>query len=143
MGSLGSIKAMMVVALLMMSGMFFNEFIGELEGRVFPVVVDVAVERERQRGTMDPGVNWTKIDGVFTKVRDCSFLSAHAEVRVGRLSVSVPISFGEATKLRGDGIHEFGPWFVRVLAADFETTVIRVVHQCRYRPWTTITQFFP
>lgn len=88
--------------------------------------------------------NHTTINGVATKIRDCTYLKMEWFYgdEDGR-SVLVPLKILEGSKIREDGQFGFGPWRL-----DLEESLVRdqsfalVYHRC-HPMWDTITEFWP
>lgn len=84
------------------------------------------------------------LTGSFYKARECRFLSIEAVLyNVRGDSVRVPVIIREGTKLRSNGVHEFGPWIVDVSPLEFKfNTIMEVTHSC-HPFFDTVTKFHP
>lgn len=111
-----------------------------LEGRLFPVVDQVTITDVEESGCGD----CVSISGHFEKLRECTFLDLLVVYQVpngGR--VGVPVRFTNGTIVRGEGIHDFGPWEIDLSVRQFEdNTVVEAFHQC-HPFWVTVTRFHP
>ncbi|URF48407.1 hypothetical protein M8007_09055 [Dinoroseobacter shibae] len=117
--------------------LFAKQVGGYVEGRLFPVTRDTQLTRIEQS---DPG--WSMIWGHSVRQRQCSFV--RLEWRIGTPShySVIDVVFLEGSKVRGDGIFEFGPWKLHASQDQIENrSFATVVHSC-HPLWNTETHFF-
>lgn len=136
------------VVLLIFCAWLALPWIGKLEGQYFPVVRDFQVIKwqsgERKFNSHTP-IDATRIGGTMEIVRaSCDFLRVEAELRSDIKRTELKLVFEEASKLRLEGVHDWGEW---ALAAPIDSVqdhgVLISYHQCPWRPWLTETHLFP
>ena len=113
---------------------------GVIEGRIWPVVSEVGIER------VEPADNgYTRIWGSFDLVRKgCSFKGLEWMLLGAVRNVSANLIFEEGTKERSKGVQEFGPWLVQLTELQVKNSSAAIVyHSCPWRWWETETEFYP
>tara|TARA_Y100000296_G_scaffold72628_1_gene89189 strand:- start:905 stop:1333 length:429 start_codon:yes stop_codon:yes gene_type:complete len=112
--------------------------LGRFEGRLFPVVRDVQLK------VVGPvNAAYTRISGTFEKARDCEFQKI--EFRLGKpgASVLLDLEFEEGSKVRPEGVHQWGPWVLHATPAQIENNVFALVYHDCHGLFPTITRFYP
>lgn len=119
--------------------LFMSPRLGEIEGRLFPVVSKFEVT------DVQPVAQFkTQIRGSFSIDRPgCDFRGVDWFVVGPYREALTGIEFGEGPKVRSGGFQEFGPWFVFFSVEQLKRTRAAVRHQCPGRPWETITHLYP
>ena len=110
---------------------------GRIEGRLFPVVVDVTIDRTEAVDSIS-----SRLWGRFRKVRECNFVEIEFFLGSPNKSAAVSVTLEEGSKLRGNGIEEWGPWVVQLTGAQLQGIFYAVVtHDC-HPFWKTKTIFY-
>lgn len=115
-------------------------FGGKVEGRFFPVVNGVTVER-----TESAPDQYTRIWGSFSLNRaGCDFSGLEWRLTGNVRDYVVDLVFEEGTRKRAGGKQAFGPWRVQLTSEQLtERSAAIAYHQCPWRWWKTETVFYP
>ncbi len=122
--------------------------LGRIEGTVWPVTDETAITKVE---VLEYGQS--RIWGEFRKLRDCRFEGLTFYLTSAGGGSAADLVFEGGTKVRDSGFETFGPWRVQLTAEQLrERSRAEVRHVCPmfaiggrsvYRPWQTVTQFYP
>ena len=116
----------------------FYPLLPDIEGRMFPVVTNVAIT---DYISADDAAHASVIYGEFDKVRACAFRRMNWYLGNRNTGPLIGVAFDEDEQVREIGSHNiFGPWLVFIRAEQFPETTAEVVHRC-HPFWITRTQF--
>ena len=117
---------------------YVQTFAGTIEGRYSPVVVGVSINRVEPVGDTK-----SRIWGEFQKVRNCEFVGLEFYLGTPANSARVDLDIEEASKQRGEGFEDFGPWLVQLDPEQLSGRAFAIVrHKC-HPFWITETGFYP
>ena len=110
-----------------------------VEGTIYPVTTDTKIGHMVPAGKIATRI----LSGEFEKVRDCSFEDIEWRYSVGGRDVVAQVNFEEGVKVRGEGLHTFGPWYVDIPMDQVkERSRVFAYHRCHWL-WLTKTRFYP
>lgn len=127
-----------IVAITLSLYVYGQSFGGKIEGRYFPVVIGVDVNRVEAVGDTK-----ARIWGEFQKVRECAFVGLAFYLGTPGNAARVDLDLEEASKQRAAGFEDFGPWLVQLDPEQLRGRAFAVVqHRC-HPFWITETVFYP
>ena len=118
---------------------FAPNWLGQFEGELFPVVT------EREIKVHYETLFSSQVEGTFNIVRPgCEFQRLEWRIVSPGRSTLAEVRFPEGSRIRVAGVNEFGPWYVSASKRLLEESSYAIAfHKCPYRPWVTVTRFYP
>lgn len=129
-----------IAAVLVAAAILVYPYAGQIEGRLFPVVKGFIIDRSESDGE-----GGTRIWGELNLRREnCSFIATewYLDGATRSIALSPPV-YEEGPKLRAEGISSFGPWVLDAPSQSLGQIRGVSIHQCPWRPWRTVTAFYP
>lgn len=116
-----------------------------VEGRHLPVVSDFTINEIKPQNEV-----YSYFWGDFEKLRECEFKRLEWFLVVSDNRVALDFEFAEASKVRPEGEHGFGPWRIQATPEQLEGRVVGYAyHRCHDRLtfgfqwlWETETLFY-
>jgi hypothetical protein len=127
-------------AALILFSLIWFEVPGRVEGKFFPVIAEINISETQAASNVS-----LRILGSFVILREnCNFQRTDWKFQGTSSDTNVPVVYEDGTKDLSKGRHNFGPWLLMLTKKQFvSSTVGEAVHTCPWRPWSTITTFYP
>jgi len=129
----------LIAAVIFSTIFFFPAWVGRLEGTFAPVISGIEMYVD-QRDEISSVIN-----GNFVVLRPrCRFHHIEWELVTPHRSIVADVKFDQGTRRHRLGQNSFGPWTVTLKKSELESrSTAQVFHTCPWRPWQTITHFYP